>query len=338
MNIYALCTVSSAVDILNSLKSKINISGVVGLSKRDSGDSISGYVYFSKYCKSNNIKFFPVNSYSLDGPQDVKKLKSIKIDLLLVIGWQRLIPEWLIKQCKVAAIGIHGSANGISQGRGRSPQNWALILGMKKFYISLFQIDQGADSGAVIDTKSFELSDFDDIKTSYYKTGFLVADMIVDFVKNTSYFNCFAKAQSDNAKYLPKRTPEDGEIDWTRKTTEIYNFVRGLTKPYPGAFSVTKDFRIIIWKARPFGLEGGSQKEGKVVKIFFNGDILIKTKDGFLLIEDYTIKPDRKRHLLKESLLLNSGDFKKQMKTIVNRHYKKFPNLQLSDDILRKTR
>ena len=81
-------------------------------------------------------------------------------------------------------MGAHGSPLGITKGRGRSPQNWALILGLSTFYISIFKIDPGIDSGQIIETRSFTYSDFDDIKTSYYKVCLLTADMIINNLKS----------------------------------------------------------------------------------------------------------------------------------------------------------
>ena len=118
---------------------------------------------------------------------DKNKLLNTNIDILIVAGWQRLIPEWLIQHCKICVIGSHGSPLGITKGRGRSPQNWALIMGMESFEISIFQIDKGIDSGRIFNTKSFKYSAFDDIKTSYYKVCMLISQMLIELIKSKFY-------------------------------------------------------------------------------------------------------------------------------------------------------
>src|SRR5260370_31327521 len=63
------------------------------------------------------------------------------------------------------------------------------------------------------------------------------------------------KKQDDSqATVMQKRRPEDGLIDWRRSTREIYNWVRALAQPYPGAFSFLNGERVWIWEARPDGV------------------------------------------------------------------------------------
>jgi methionyl-tRNA formyltransferase len=58
------------------------------------------------------------------------------------------------------------------------------------------------------------------------------------------------REQDDHqATVMPKRRPEDGRIDWTRSTREIYNWIRALTDPYPGAFSIFEGKHMWIWAA-----------------------------------------------------------------------------------------
>lgn len=237
MNIYVLSTLEMGIDVTDILKKSLKIQGLIGLSERQQTNAISGYRYLKGYCDDNNFSFIEMDNYSLSNPKDKEKLLSLDIDILIVAGWQRLIPKWLIEHCKICAIGSHGSAYGITGGRGRSPQNWALLTGRKEFYISIFKIDEGADSGQIIDTRKFVLSDLDDIKTSYYRTNWLIANMIVENVNKQKISGLSFQEQQGEPQYLPQRFPEDGEIDWSRMSHRIYNSVRALTKPYPGAFS-----------------------------------------------------------------------------------------------------
>jgi len=336
MNIYVINTTIMGLNIISYLKKRISIKGIIGLSKRESTDEISGYVYQEEYCRDNKIGFLPIETYTLRGKNDKENILALDIDVLIVIGWQRLIPEWLIKHVKVCVVGAHGSPHGISHGRGRSPQNWALILGNEHFYISIFKIDAGIDSGEIIDTKYYTLSKYDDINTSHYKAGWLIGKMIADNILNNKILAGTATPQEGKAQYLPQRLPEDGKIDWSRTSEEIYNFIRGLTRPYPGAFSSFSDYRIIIWKGNPFHFTEDSMHytEGEVVRIFSNGELLIKTGDSFFLVSDYSVEPEIGGSYLEEQIILSSADFKEQIKRIVDRHYEKYPDFEISDDIM----
>jgi methionyl-tRNA formyltransferase len=210
-----------------------------------------------------------------------------------------------------------------------------LILGKEKFHLSIFKIDPGIDSGSIISTRSFDLSLSDDIKSSYYKAGLLTSQMLLECLLDIDHSLRSLQRQEGVPRYLPQRLPEDGGIDWTRTSREIYDFVRALTRPYPGAFSYLFEKKITIWKARPMSKQYffNEERAGMVVKVFANEDFLVTTGDGLLLVEDYAAEES-----VKEGAMFKSCDFKKQMQTIINRHYAKYPNLILHDDILKAGR
>jgi methionyl-tRNA formyltransferase len=332
MNVYVLCTLETGFESIKYIKSNIEIKGIIGLSKRIKNELISGYSDMGKFCRLIDTEFVSIEEYTLKNDKDKKKIQELDIDILLVLGWQRLIPMWLIKQCKITAIGSHGSPFGISAGRGRSPQNWALILGKKQFEISIFKIEEGIDSGDIINSEKFSLTIHDDIETSYLKSTMIEAKMIVESIKNGK-INKSLVPQNSSAKYFPQRKPEDGEIDWSRNSNEIYDFVRALTHPYPGAFSMYKKQKIYFWKVKPIKIMKifDKEKPGTIIRIFDNGKMLIKTGNSCLLVEEYT---HEKGLRLGEKTKLKSVDFKKQMKKIIDRHYKKYPKNRIHDEIL----
>jgi len=334
-NFYVLCTLKSGIDVIELLKNDLKIKGIIGLTKRKSSDDISGYFYFRYFCKKNGLEFIPVNDYGLKNKNDQNRLLSYKIDILLVLGWQRLIPQWLIKHCKICALGVHGSSWGIVRGRGRSPQNWALILGKKKFSISIFRIDPEIDSGDVIDTNEFVLGEFDDIETSYFKSCMMTSKMIVKNIQNKKILKNKTNRQRGTPQYLPKRKPEDGEIDWCRSTKKIYNFIRALTLPYPGAFAKYHKSKIFVWKVRPFDIPKDliKGKPGQILKIFHNGKFLVKTGDGALLVDDFSIEPHDSLTFLKKDIMLEHQNFKDQMKGIIKRHYERYPHNSINEEI-----
>ncbi|CAN5394622.1 formyltransferase family protein [soil metagenome] len=331
---YALNTVAMGNDTIDFVSRKVKINGIIGLSDRKISDSISDFLFQKEFCEGKNINFTEVTDYSLKNEEDKKKITSLEIDVLIVTGWQRLIPKWLIDHCRICVIGSHGSPFGITGGRGRSPQNWALMLGSKNFSISIFKIDPGIDSGAVIDSREFELSQFDTIKTSYYKVSMLTSEMISDAILSGDLNEKkFEEQDNSEAFYLPQRKPEDGEIDWNRTSSDVNNFVRALTKPYPGAFTYINDQKITVWEGIPFQpLEDfyNNIVPGSIVKIFNKNDLLIKTSDSFFLISEYTsdIIPE-------ENLVFKSVDFKEQMSNIIKRHEAKYPDLKIAPAILK---
>lgn len=328
MNVYALNTLAAGEDTLEQVFEEIPCKGVIGLSNREANDKISGFSYQGDFCAEVDVPFIEVESYNLAHENDKAKLLALDIDVLLVTGWQRLVPAWLINHCKMCVIGIHGSPLGITKGRGRSPQNWALIMGRKSFSISIFQIDKNIDSGRIFATQDFVYSPFDDIKTSYYKASMLTAQMIVDLLRTPGFMEHeFELQNDDDAEYLPQRLPEDGQIDWHRSNEEVHDFIRGLTRPYPGAWTKAGEEVVKVWNAIPFEVPISKEKYqvGEVVKLFRSGDFVVRTHDGFMLVDD-----SDSAQTLQKGAVLESSDFEAQMDRIISRHQQKYPQLPVS--------
>lgn len=335
MNIFIINTVGSGLDTIDLLKNNIPIKGIIGLSERNPGDKISDYVYQSEFCDEAQLNFIEVESYTLTNEKDKDTLLSLDIDVLIVAGWQRLLPEWLIAHCKVCAIGAHGSPFSITGGRGRSPQNWALLLGLKHFFISIFSVDKGIDSGKIIDTRKFYYNEHDDIRSSYHKVSLLVADMIIENINNGKIeAQNFLEQKESDAFYFPKRTPDDGYIDWSLDSEDIYNLIRGLTRPYPGAMTKVQSQIITIYKAIPFNLElSKSYRPGEIAMKFHNGDFLVATRDSFLLVTEYS--GDLSKAKIND--MLESVSRKDQFQTIVNRHTSRYPTNRVTEVVMKLT-
>jgi methionyl-tRNA formyltransferase len=93
------------------------------------------------------------------------------------------------------------------------------------------------------------------------------------------------------ATYTCKRTLEDNEIQWDRATAEIYNLIRALSRPYPGAYTLLSGEKLRIWSARqiPVPVYAG-RIPGRVVKILPGEGILVLTGDGGLLVQDVQLE------------------------------------------------
>ncbi len=331
MNIYVLNTISVGEDTIELLCNELKINGVIGLSDDEHGDKISGFSYQKKFSEKQNLNFIEVQDYNLENQNDKHKLFSLNIDVLIVLGWQRLVPKWLIDHCNICVIGSHGSPFGITKGRGRSPQNWSLIMGLDSFEISIFEIDSGIDSGRVFDSKRFSYDQFDDIRTSYYKACLLTSSMIINLLKDKNFKKKSFKEQNEkNAEYFPKRVPSDGFIDWNLDKINIFNLIRSLTKPYPGARSLINENEVIIWKGHPFKLELdlSRKKNGEIFKVFYNGDLLVKCGDGLILITEYSIL-GKKTKIISGDKFISFDNFSINSE-IIKRHEKKYPSLPIS--------
>jgi len=157
----------------------------------------------------------------------------------------------------VGAFGMHGSSMNLPLGRGRSPMNWSIIEGRKSFYTNLFMYDSGIDSGDVVDTFKFQITDKDTGETMHFKNLLAMKSLIENNIEKLTQrtFNLQKQPTDIEPTYYPKRTPEDGLIDWNDDVNAIERHIRAVTNPFNGAFTFCNETQITIWDAQVFDHE-----------------------------------------------------------------------------------
>jgi len=275
------------VDFL--LTNDVNISHLVSLSPEQAiQHKVSGYKSFELLSTKYGVPIYYPKLYSMK-ETDFDFFEEEKFDLLLVCGWQRLIPNKILETIKICGIGSHGSSELLPKGRGRSPVNWSIIEGKKQFILQLFMLTPKIDDGDIVYHETFDINEWDTCKTIYYKTSVVMKRALLKLIPNILSNNFSRTPQSGEPSFYPKRTPDDGLIDWNKPLEEIHNFVKALAKPYPGAFSFIDKQKIMIWEAQPFDrkITFSDAKLGEIVEKFSTGDFVVKCNDGTLLIIDY---------------------------------------------------
>jgi len=275
------------VDFL--LMNGVNISHLVSLSPEQAIQyKVSGYKSFELLSTKYGIPIYYPKLYSMK-ETDYDFFEKEKFDLLLVCGWQRLIPDKILETIKICGIGSHGSSELLPKGRGRSPVNWSIIEGKKQFILQLFILTPEIDDGDIVYHETFDINEWDTCKTIYYKTSIVMKRSLLKLIPNILSNNFSRTPQSGEPSFYPKRTPDDGLIDWNKPLEEIHNFVKALAKPYPGAFSFIDKQKIMVWEAQPFDrkITFSDAKFGEIVEKFSTGDFVVKCNDGTLLITDY---------------------------------------------------
>tara|TARA_B100000686_G_scaffold354068_1_gene462485 strand:+ start:2653 stop:3573 length:921 start_codon:yes stop_codon:yes gene_type:complete len=250
---------------------------------------VSGFLDFQPLCKKHGIPCYFPKSFNLKNQADLEFFKNNSYDLMIVGGWQRLIPAEVLKTISIAAIGIHGSGKKLPHGRGRSPVNWALIEGATQYYVHVFILDPDVDSGPIVDVMEFEITPFDTCDTIYKKISVASKRIIEKNLGPLLNGNAQLISQKGEATFYPKRTPEDGKLDFNQKTEVIYNLIRAVTKPYPGAFCYINGKKLSIWRAIPFGkkLSFPSFRPGQICEVFEDGAFVVKTQNDALLVMQY---------------------------------------------------
>ena len=205
-------------------------------------NQVSGYKGLSFLTEKYGIPVFEADSYRLTDAKTQKFLRGNTFGIGIVSGWQRLIPEPVLDSFRYGIFGFHGNAGYLPFGRGRSPLNWSMIVGDTRFNLNLFRYDKKADSPNVFATGTFSINEHDDIRTAQYKNTIVSQQLIARLTAALSEAEKSGgeiPIRTDSRDFdcwYPKRTPADGRIDWHDRTRNIYNLIRGVAAPFPGAF------------------------------------------------------------------------------------------------------
>ncbi len=242
-------------------------------------------------CQKNMIPYYVTKSYNLKDDEDLAFFKTNKIDMLLVIGWERLIPNEILQTLGKFACGMHGSPYGLPKGRGRSPLNWSIITNQNKFITYLFKYNNDIDAGDLIGFKVFDINLFDTISSLHAKNRIAMYKLLCTYLPliEKGKIICFPQPP-EKPSFYPKRIPEDGIIDFSQNTTDIYNLTRAVSYPYPSAYCYYNGKKICIHEAYPFdsSLFPSKVKAGTIVDISVSlKEFVFKTSDGSIIVKKF---------------------------------------------------
>lgn len=267
------------------------IAHVVTLdSAQATAQQVAGYYDLRPWLDAEQIPYTVVRQYTLKNDEDRQDLLALNLDALLVMGWQRLVPDWWLEALAVGAFGMHGSNKPLPHGRGRSPLNWSLIQDKRLFFTTLFRYAPGVDDGPLVGTQLFDITPFDTAHTLHFKNLLAMIKLCETHLPALLAGTASLTPQpTEGASYYPKRTAEDGLIHWSGATWEIYNLVRAVTHPFHGAFCFLDDDpeqKILIWRAIPFDthLAWPAAQPGEIVQVFYDGSFVVRTGDTTLLV------------------------------------------------------
>ncbi len=230
----------------------------------------------------------------------VQYIRDLAPDLIVVCGYKYIIPVEIFNIPLFRSINIHPSY--LPDYRGQHVINWAIVNGESETGVTIHFVDKGIDTGDVIIQKKVPILFEDTAKTLHDRIYYEVCELLQQVINTILSGNALpAKKQDDSkASYFRPRTPEDGTIDWNKNGIEIYNLIRALVKPWPGAYSYIKGKKIIIQDvrfeadSRDSAVEANSQKSssGEIVNIS-DSKLAINVKGGKLLVDDYTILDEK---------------------------------------------
>jgi methionyl-tRNA formyltransferase len=214
--------------------------------KRELAAFRSGADDYRALCERSGLPLYEVAN--INDETSLQLLRELALDVVFVIGWSQILKPATLQSARIGTIGAHASL--LPHNRGSAPVNWALIKGEQMTGNSLMWLAEGVDAGDLIDQTAFCISPYDTCATLYDRVAESNRDMLLRVLPRLLAGERPGAAQRHtNEPVLPRRRPSDGLVDWSRDGATTYNFVRALTRPYPGAFSWLDKKRWTIWQA-----------------------------------------------------------------------------------------
>jgi methionyl-tRNA formyltransferase len=195
--------------------------------------------------------YLPV--YQPQDPNDpafVAAMAKLKPDFLFSIYYRHMLKKPLLDLPSRGALNLHGSL--LPRYRGRCPVNWVLINGETETGVTLHYMEEKPDKGDIVAQRRVPISLTDTALTLLARMTVAAPDLVRETYPLLRAGTAPRVPQDPReASYFGGRRPEDGLIDWQKSAFEIYNLVRAVTHPYPGAFTIFRGRNLFIWGGQP---------------------------------------------------------------------------------------
>jgi len=177
------------------------------------------------------------------------QLTSIKPDAIIVVGYGRIIPQWMLDLPLLGNINVHASL--LPKYRGAAPIQWAIANGETITGVTTMRIDAGLDTGDVLLQKEFPITTDDTSETLAPKLAAIGAELLIETLAGLQYRTIHSRPQENSqATLAPILRKEDGKMDFCRSALELSNRLRGF-QPWPGAFTAFRGKKLNVWDAKP---------------------------------------------------------------------------------------
>ncbi|NLW06450.1 MAG: methionyl-tRNA formyltransferase [Clostridia bacterium] len=202
-------------------------------------------------------------------------------DLLVLAFVTQIVPQSMIDLASWGGINFHPSM--LPAYRGGSAMNWALINGEKETGVTIHKIDAGIDTGPIILQEKVTIDPDDTVKSLYFNKIYpLGVKMVAEAVRLIREGKAVLRPQDESrASFQPVIKEHDVQIDWQQEAGSIYNLIRG-SNPAPGAWTVWRGKKLIVWEAKPYQAQG---TPGTVLKVLEDQGFIIATAKGSILAQ-----------------------------------------------------
>jgi len=219
--------------------------------------------------------------------------ESTAVDLIFTVNWRYMIPASVYCRSHLGTFVFHDSL--LPKYRGFSPTVWALINGEDHTGVTLFEIAEEVDAGDIVDQESVPIGLDETIADVMERVTQTYLDLLERNLDNLVSGTALRYPQDHScATYTCKRLPDDNQIDWTMPSENIYNLIRAVGAPYPGAYTYLSGHKVRVWSARRVAnaCQYVGRIPGRVVEVWPGEGSVVLTGDGVLLLTRLQMEHD----------------------------------------------
>jgi methionyl-tRNA formyltransferase len=229
-------------------------------------------------------------------PEKIKQNEELRVRLnqiapaaIIVVGYGRIIPKWMLELPKYGNLNLHASL--LPKYRGAAPVQWAIANGEKVTGVTTMRIDEGLDTGDILLQKELAILDEYTAETLSPRLAAIGAELMIDTLRGLAEGTLSPEPQkNDDATLAPMLKKEDGRIDFNRTAQEIFNRLRGF-QPWPGAFASFRGKLLNITAAKP------SAEEVPQAQLLAKGDKLFVGCGSSTSLELLEVQPEGKKRI-----------------------------------------
>ena len=229
----------------------------------------------------------------INKPEWIRHIAALAPDAIFSFYYRKMLCREILAIPPAGAYNLHGSL--LPAYRGRVPVNWVLVNGEKQTGVTLHNMVVKPDAGDMVGQKAVDIA-FEDTAVILYDKLCRASAALLDEVLPLISTGRAPRVVQDvgRASYFGGRKPEDGRINWSWPATRIYNLIRAVTDPYPGAFSfLPEGTKMLIWWGIPEEGESGAGEAGAVIVDNGEEKVYVASGSGRVCLLDIEIDGDR---------------------------------------------
>ncbi len=250
-------------------------------------DNPNEHVWFKSVAGLAQARGTPVHTPgNVNTPEWIARIRALRPDLIFSFYYRNLISQEILNLPHLGAYNIHGSL--LPKYRGRAPINWAVLRGETETGATLHAMVQRPDAGDIVDQERVSIGPEETARDVFVKVTAAARTVLARQLDNLLNGRAPRRGQDESqATYFGGRKPEDGCIDWRHEARRVFNLIRAVTHPYPGAFTDVGGRRFYIWWAAP--KPGARGRSGEVIA---SSPLTVGCGNGALEVKEWQWQDD----------------------------------------------